>query len=289
MPPWEQHIHYNAAPASYITTPTDLSRASSQSSLVPFALPALPSTSPAPAGSLDVGFGTQPMSTVNMVIPSKEIASAAPIVSPGIICWNATTHTLHDPYHIRSSVCQIQNLMLSTKIFVRKYASTGAFQIPIKIGSVNAHALIDTAQCSMFSSSFIKPAFDKQLPQLPICGKIKVANGAIITTHSPVVVTMESIFGEHMIKCVILDDHSSDQCIINTDFLVHPDIPTILNFKDNYIEIQVVELLLKVIEAICLQMELFLNALHNNLLEEIPKVEKLLKHPSPSPQIASNG
>uniref|UniRef100_A0A915KK62 Uncharacterized protein n=1 Tax=Romanomermis culicivorax TaxID=13658 RepID=A0A915KK62_ROMCU len=24
-PPWEQHIHYNAAPAPYVTTPKDLS------------------------------------------------------------------------------------------------------------------------------------------------------------------------------------------------------------------------------------------------------------------------
>uniref|UniRef100_A0A915JFQ8 Uncharacterized protein n=1 Tax=Romanomermis culicivorax TaxID=13658 RepID=A0A915JFQ8_ROMCU len=40
--PWEQHIHYNALPTPYVTTPTDSSRASSQSSELQLALPALP-------------------------------------------------------------------------------------------------------------------------------------------------------------------------------------------------------------------------------------------------------
>uniref|UniRef100_A0A915IKF6 Uncharacterized protein n=1 Tax=Romanomermis culicivorax TaxID=13658 RepID=A0A915IKF6_ROMCU len=35
---------------------------------------------------------------------------------------------------------------------------------------------------------------------------------------------MESAFGEHMIKCVILDDDNKDQCILSTDFLALPDI-----------------------------------------------------------------
>uniref|UniRef100_A0A915KZV5 Uncharacterized protein n=1 Tax=Romanomermis culicivorax TaxID=13658 RepID=A0A915KZV5_ROMCU len=36
--PWEQHIYYHAAPAPYVTTPTNSSRASSQSSEVWLAL-----------------------------------------------------------------------------------------------------------------------------------------------------------------------------------------------------------------------------------------------------------
>uniref|UniRef100_A0A915JZG0 Peptidase A2 domain-containing protein n=1 Tax=Romanomermis culicivorax TaxID=13658 RepID=A0A915JZG0_ROMCU len=99
--------------------------------------------------------------------------------------------------------------------------------------------LIDTgAQCSVLSSGLVKRASNKQSLQLPICGKIKVADGAIVNAYGPVVITMESAFGEHMIKCIILDDNSNDQCIISTDFLAHPDIHGILNFKDNYIEIQ---------------------------------------------------
>uniref|UniRef100_A0A915KQ24 Uncharacterized protein n=1 Tax=Romanomermis culicivorax TaxID=13658 RepID=A0A915KQ24_ROMCU len=70
---------------------------------------------------------------------------------------------------------------------------------------------------------------------------------------------MESAFGQHMIKCVILDDDSNDQCIIGTNFLAHPDIHPILNFKDNYIKIQDLKLLLKVITSVCSQTELFLN------------------------------
>uniref|UniRef100_A0A915KVJ4 Uncharacterized protein n=1 Tax=Romanomermis culicivorax TaxID=13658 RepID=A0A915KVJ4_ROMCU len=100
----------------------------------------------------------------------------------------------------------------------------GAFQIPIKLGTANAHALINTsAQCSVLFSGLVKRPFDKQPLQLSICGKIKVADGAIVNAHSPVVVTMESAFGEHMIKCIIHDDDNNDQCIILNDFLAHPD------------------------------------------------------------------
>uniref|UniRef100_A0A915J8G1 Peptidase A2 domain-containing protein n=1 Tax=Romanomermis culicivorax TaxID=13658 RepID=A0A915J8G1_ROMCU len=216
----------------------------------------------------------QSTSAANMLILSKEIAFAAPIVSPRMVCWNATDHTFRDPCHIHSNIRQIDNLTPSSKTFVRKYASTRAFQIPIKIGAFKVHALIDTsAQCSVLSSGLIKRALDKQLLQLPICGKIKVADSAVVNAHGPVVVTMESAFGEHMIKCVIPDNDGNDQCIMGTDFLAHLDIYAILNFKENYIQIQDVKLLLKVIASIHPQTELFLNTANDNVLEEIPEEE----------------
>uniref|UniRef100_A0A915JJJ2 Reverse transcriptase RNase H-like domain-containing protein n=1 Tax=Romanomermis culicivorax TaxID=13658 RepID=A0A915JJJ2_ROMCU len=85
---------------------------------------------------------------------------------------------------------------------------------------------------------------------------------------------MESTFGECMIKCVILDDDRNDQCIMGTDFLTHPDIHAILNFKENYIEIQDVKLLLKVIASVHPQRELFLDAQNDNALKEIPEEER---------------
>uniref|UniRef100_A0A915JHG8 Peptidase A2 domain-containing protein n=1 Tax=Romanomermis culicivorax TaxID=13658 RepID=A0A915JHG8_ROMCU len=94
--------------------------------------------------ALETGTINQSTSVANMVIPSKEMASAASIVSPDIVCWNATGRAFQDPCHIRSSICQIDNLTPSSKSFVRKYASTRAFQIPIKLRAVQAHALIDT-------------------------------------------------------------------------------------------------------------------------------------------------
>uniref|UniRef100_A0A915L9F1 Uncharacterized protein n=1 Tax=Romanomermis culicivorax TaxID=13658 RepID=A0A915L9F1_ROMCU len=111
---------------------------------------------------------------------------------------------------------------------------------------------------------------------------------------------MESAFGEHMIKCVILDNNSNDQCIISTDFLAHPDIHAILIFNDNYIKIQDVKLMLKVIASVRLQTKLFLNIAHDNLLEEIPEEERddksdtfsqpeeieakqVVRHPQPGP------
>uniref|UniRef100_A0A915KG79 Uncharacterized protein n=1 Tax=Romanomermis culicivorax TaxID=13658 RepID=A0A915KG79_ROMCU len=56
---------------------------------------------------------------------------------------------------------------------------------------------------------------------------------------------MEFAFGEHMIKCLILDNDRNDQCIIGTDFLAHPNIQAVLNFKENFIEIQDAKLRLK--------------------------------------------
>uniref|UniRef100_A0A915KH18 Uncharacterized protein n=1 Tax=Romanomermis culicivorax TaxID=13658 RepID=A0A915KH18_ROMCU len=112
---------------------------------------------------------------------------------------NGSSHQLCLPYLI---IClPNRQLNAARKTCLKKYASTRTFQIPIKIGSVNTYALIDTgAQCSMLSSSWIKCAFNKQLLQLPICRKIKVPDGAVITTHGPVVITIKSAFGEHMIK-----------------------------------------------------------------------------------------
>uniref|UniRef100_A0A915L845 Peptidase A2 domain-containing protein n=1 Tax=Romanomermis culicivorax TaxID=13658 RepID=A0A915L845_ROMCU len=262
----------------------DSSRASSQSSELQLALPALPSSAIVTPNTPDTRVLNPSTSATNMVILSKEIASAAPIVSPGIICWNATGYAFQDFCHIHSSVCQIDNLMPSSKTFIRKYATRRAFQIPIKLGAVKAHALIDTgAQCSILSSGLVKPAFNKQSLQLQICGKLKVADGAVVNAHGPVTVTMESVFGGHMIKCVILDDDRNDQCIMGTDFLTHPDIHAISNFKENYIQIQDLKLPLKVIASVSSQTELFLNAANNNVLEEIPEEERALAtQPTPN-------
>uniref|UniRef100_A0A915KNS9 Peptidase A2 domain-containing protein n=1 Tax=Romanomermis culicivorax TaxID=13658 RepID=A0A915KNS9_ROMCU len=145
--------------------------------------------------------------------PFQRNSFAAPIVSPGIVCWNATGRAFQDPCHIRSSICQIDNLTLSSKTFAQALINTGA-------------------QCSALSSRLVKHAFDKQSHQLTICGKIKFADGAVVNSHGTVVVTMESAFGEHMIKCVILDDDGNDQCIMGTDFFAYTDIHAILNFKD---------------------------------------------------------
>uniref|UniRef100_A0A915IWU5 Uncharacterized protein n=1 Tax=Romanomermis culicivorax TaxID=13658 RepID=A0A915IWU5_ROMCU len=84
-PPWEQQFHYNATLASYVTTPTDSSQASSQSSKILLALPALPSTSATMVNRLDAHSNVHTTSTPNMVMPSKEIPAATPIVSLGIV------------------------------------------------------------------------------------------------------------------------------------------------------------------------------------------------------------
>uniref|UniRef100_A0A915K7L3 Uncharacterized protein n=1 Tax=Romanomermis culicivorax TaxID=13658 RepID=A0A915K7L3_ROMCU len=115
--PWEQHIHYNAVPASYVTTPTDSSRASSQSSELQLALPALPSSAIVTANTLDTRALNQSTSAANMVIPSKEIASAPPIVSPRIICWKASGHAFPDVCHIAYNM---QELIGSFKPVSRK-------------------------------------------------------------------------------------------------------------------------------------------------------------------------
>uniref|UniRef100_A0A915IAU6 Uncharacterized protein n=1 Tax=Romanomermis culicivorax TaxID=13658 RepID=A0A915IAU6_ROMCU len=57
--------------------------------------------------------------------------------------------------------------------------------------------------------------------------------------------------------------------------LTHPDIHAILNFKKNYIKIQDVKLLLKVIALVPPQTELFLNTPNDNVLEEILEEERV--------------
>uniref|UniRef100_A0A915HXH4 Uncharacterized protein n=1 Tax=Romanomermis culicivorax TaxID=13658 RepID=A0A915HXH4_ROMCU len=115
---------------------------------------------------------------------------------------------------------------------------------------------------------------------------IKVADGAVVNAHGPVVVTMESAFSKHMIKCVILNNDGKDQCIIGINFLAHPDIQAILNFKENYIEIQDVKLPLQVIPSVRSQTELFLNTANDKVLEEIleeERAEQPTQQAQPSP------
>uniref|UniRef100_A0A915HQ33 Uncharacterized protein n=1 Tax=Romanomermis culicivorax TaxID=13658 RepID=A0A915HQ33_ROMCU len=89
--------------------------------------------------------------------------------------------------------------------------------------------------------------------------------------HGLMVITMESAFSKHMIKCVILNNDSNDQCIIGTNFLVHPNIHAVLNFKDDYIEFQNMKLPFKVIVAIKLLTKPSLTTTCHNVLEEILK------------------
>uniref|UniRef100_A0A915K4L1 Uncharacterized protein n=1 Tax=Romanomermis culicivorax TaxID=13658 RepID=A0A915K4L1_ROMCU len=84
--------------------PTDCSSASSQSSELQLALPALPPSTTVSTTALDKGAINQSTSAANMVIPSKEIASTALIVSLGIVCWKATSRAFQDPCHIPSII-----------------------------------------------------------------------------------------------------------------------------------------------------------------------------------------
>uniref|UniRef100_A0A915JXE5 Uncharacterized protein n=1 Tax=Romanomermis culicivorax TaxID=13658 RepID=A0A915JXE5_ROMCU len=127
------------------------------------------------------------------------------------------------------------------------------------------------AQCLVLSSGLVKHSLDKQLLSLLLCGKINVTDGAIIITQGPLDITMESAFSKHMIKCVILEDDSNDQYIIGTDFLAHPDIHAIVNFRDNCIKIQNVKLPLKAIAPIKPLTKLFLSGTCDNILEERQK------------------
>uniref|UniRef100_A0A915IYL3 Uncharacterized protein n=1 Tax=Romanomermis culicivorax TaxID=13658 RepID=A0A915IYL3_ROMCU len=99
-PLWEQHIHYNALPAPYVTRPMDSSHASFQSLEILLALPALPSTSAIMVNMLDAHSNVQTTSTANMVMPSNKIASATSIISTGIVWWAAMAHAADDPCHI---------------------------------------------------------------------------------------------------------------------------------------------------------------------------------------------
>uniref|UniRef100_A0A915IW28 Uncharacterized protein n=1 Tax=Romanomermis culicivorax TaxID=13658 RepID=A0A915IW28_ROMCU len=117
--PWEQHVQYNLPPMPWITTPTNSSRASSQSSKIALKLSMPPMSSANPAASnLDAPDYSQPTSTANMVMPSKEVTAATLIVSPDILCWVATDNAAEEPCYKYSSLCQIDNITLNTKFSV---------------------------------------------------------------------------------------------------------------------------------------------------------------------------
>uniref|UniRef100_A0A915KMS4 Uncharacterized protein n=1 Tax=Romanomermis culicivorax TaxID=13658 RepID=A0A915KMS4_ROMCU len=77
-----------------------------------------------------------------------------------------------------------------------------------------------------------------------------------------------------MIKYIILDNDSKNQCIITTDFLAHPNIHIILNFKENYIKIQDIKLPHRVIAVVRPLRKLFLSTTCDNVLEEIQEEER---------------
>uniref|UniRef100_A0A915K284 Uncharacterized protein n=1 Tax=Romanomermis culicivorax TaxID=13658 RepID=A0A915K284_ROMCU len=68
------------------------------------------------------------------------------------------------------------------------------------------------------------------------CGQIGVMDSTIVQAHRPAVINMESEFGNCPVKCVVLDDDTQDQFIIDMDFLTHPEINAVLNFKDAFME-----------------------------------------------------
>uniref|UniRef100_A0A915HSQ7 Uncharacterized protein n=1 Tax=Romanomermis culicivorax TaxID=13658 RepID=A0A915HSQ7_ROMCU len=80
-----------------------------------------------------------------------------------------------------------------------------------------------------------------------------------------------------MIKCVILEDENNEQCIIGMDFLAHPDIHVILNFKDNYIEIQDDKLPLKDYCTKLVSIHPFLIKRRQPLLNALPTMLSLLR------------
>uniref|UniRef100_A0A915KIT4 Uncharacterized protein n=1 Tax=Romanomermis culicivorax TaxID=13658 RepID=A0A915KIT4_ROMCU len=142
-----------------------------------------------------------------------------------------------------------------------------------KFASITPKTGEEPAAFLILSSDLIKRAFDEQMLCLPVCGKIKVADGATIIARGPVIITMGSPFNEHLVKCVVLNDDAQDQFIIGADFLPHPQINAILNFKEKYLQIQNLKMPLKVVASIKAQP--FLLTSCNNILEEIPQDEQL--------------
>uniref|UniRef100_A0A915ICK5 Uncharacterized protein n=1 Tax=Romanomermis culicivorax TaxID=13658 RepID=A0A915ICK5_ROMCU len=133
------------------------------------------------------------------------------------------------------------------------------------------NALIDTvAQCSIISSGLMKHAFDNKMLTLPVCGQIRVMDSTIVRAQRLVIINMESEFNNYPIKCVVLEDDTQDPFIISTDFLAHPEINAMLNFKDEIIEI----------ENKCLPLRITKNASPPNAkqLLQLQKTTPLQKH-----------
>uniref|UniRef100_A0A915HNY1 Uncharacterized protein n=1 Tax=Romanomermis culicivorax TaxID=13658 RepID=A0A915HNY1_ROMCU len=137
--PWEQHIHYKAVPAPYLTTPTDSSRASSQASLLQLALPALPPPTAVSTPALQPRATNQSTSATNMVVPSKEIASAARICvilddngnDQCIIGPDFLAHSdIHALLNFKENFIKIQDVKLPLEVIATVCSQTELFLNP---------------------------------------------------------------------------------------------------------------------------------------------------------------
>uniref|UniRef100_A0A915I4E3 Peptidase A2 domain-containing protein n=1 Tax=Romanomermis culicivorax TaxID=13658 RepID=A0A915I4E3_ROMCU len=172
-----------------------------------------------------------------MVADPPKTTNNAASVAPCIVGWDSVEPQGQLPWIFCSAICNVNEVPSATQS-LRKYTQTKVSHIPIKIGSVNTNALINTgAQCSVISSGLMKRAFDNKTLTLPVWGQIRVTDSAIIQAHGPVVINMESEFGNYPLKCVVLNDDTQNQLTMGTDFLTHPEINAVLNFKHEYIQI----------------------------------------------------
>uniref|UniRef100_A0A915JG18 Uncharacterized protein n=1 Tax=Romanomermis culicivorax TaxID=13658 RepID=A0A915JG18_ROMCU len=75
---------------------------------------------------------------------------------------------------------------------------------------------------------------------------------------------------------VFLNDDVKDQFIIGTNFLAHPKVNAILNFREKFLKIQNVKMPLKVVASIkpIPKPRLFLSTSCDNILEKIPLEEQ---------------
>uniref|UniRef100_A0A915K0A2 Peptidase A2 domain-containing protein n=1 Tax=Romanomermis culicivorax TaxID=13658 RepID=A0A915K0A2_ROMCU len=184
-------------------------------------------------------------------------------MAPCIVGWDSTEPQGQLPWVFRPAICNINEVPSATDA-LRKYTPTTTFHISIKISSINTNAIMDTGtQCSVISSSLMKHAFDNKTLTLPVCGQIRVTDSTIVQAHGPIIINMESEFSNYLVKCVVLDNDTQDQFIIRTDFLAHPEINAVLNFKDEFIEIG----------NKCLLLRITKNAPHFNA-KQLPQLQK---------------
>uniref|UniRef100_A0A915JK47 Uncharacterized protein n=1 Tax=Romanomermis culicivorax TaxID=13658 RepID=A0A915JK47_ROMCU len=158
----------------------------------------------------DAAASSQPTPAANIVTASPKIVNLAASIVPCIVGWDSTEPQCQLPWVVPPTICNLKEVPSATDVLI-KYTQTTCFHIPIKISSIYRNALIDTnAQCSIISSGLMKGAFDNKTLTLPVCGQIKVADSAIVQAHGPLIINMESEFGNYSVKCIVLDNDTHD-------------------------------------------------------------------------------
>uniref|UniRef100_A0A915JBN5 Aspartic peptidase DDI1-type domain-containing protein n=1 Tax=Romanomermis culicivorax TaxID=13658 RepID=A0A915JBN5_ROMCU len=141
-----------------------------------------------------------------------------------------------------------RQVMDQEKRLLENYPKMVPFHINVIIGEMATRALIDTgAQCMVMSAKLLKKALDVNYTVYLRILKVTVADGKIVHALGYVPFCMKTEFEHFPVNAIVLPDAGED-LHLGTDFLAHPDLAVIIDFKRNAMTIQGIEKSIDVVQ-----------------------------------------